>query len=270
MQAISLHRLRPGATPEATTDWVAGESPLEIQLEWGPDGRRITQALSITMRTPGDDRALAAGFLLTEGIIAEPSDLLGVDETEENRVLCRLAPETPFTPASLERNFYTTSSCGVCGKSSLDAVRVQRRLPAETTPPTIDAAVLYPLPDRLRAAQTQFEKTGGIHASGLFDLSGRLLDLAEDVGRHNALDKLIGRALYRRELPLFGRILVLSGRASFELIQKASLAGISCVAAVGAPSDLAIQLAEEQGIALCGFVRNDRLNLYTHPQRIRA
>ena len=270
MHPITLHRLRPGAPPVAAPDWVAGESPLEIQLEWGPEDRRTAQPLSITMRTPGDDLALAAGFLLTEGIIAGPTDLLGVEETGENRVLCRLNPDTPFAPAALQRNFYTTSSCGVCGKSSLDAVQVQRRLPADPDPPTLDAAVLYALPDRLRAAQTQFEKTGGIHASGLFDLTGRLLDLAEDVGRHNALDKLLGRALLRQELPLFGRSLVLSGRASFELLQKASMAGIPFVAAVGAPSDLAIQLADEQGIVLCGFVRDDRLNLYTHPQRIRA
>ncbi len=268
MQSIPLHRLKPGQPPVHETDWVASEAPLEIRVEWGPEGGRAEAPLSITMRTPGDDPALAAGFLWTEGILGRREELLGIEVLGEDRVLCRLHPEAAFSPAQLQRHFYTTSSCGVCGKASLEAVRTQPRLERPAGDVRFDPAVLYGLPDRLRTAQAQFERTGGIHASGLFDPEGTLIDLAEDVGRHNALDKLIGRALQRGELPLFDRILVLSGRASFELIQKATMAGIPCVAAVGAPSDLALQLAQEQGIALCGFVRSDRLNLYTHPERI--
>ncbi|UOQ98630.1 formate dehydrogenase accessory sulfurtransferase FdhD [Hymenobacter sp. 5317J-9] len=228
------------------------------------------------MRTPGHDEELAAGFLLTEGLIHNKKDLLGiipcpdVQKAEEagNVVRAELAAHVQVDFAAMERHFYTSSSCGVCGKTSIDAVRTASCpvLPAEG--PHLSYATVHRLPERLRAAQAGFEQTGGQHASALFSPTGELLLLREDVGRHNALDKVIGAALLAGWLPLHQHILLVSGRVSFELVQKAAAAGIGVLAAVGAPSSLAIQAAESFGMTVLGFVRNERFNVYCHGWRL--
>lgn len=250
-------------------DFLAVEEPLEIQLEYGDEHNRRTQSLSITMRTPGNDMELTAGFLLTEGIVKHHSDILNIKHTqtlpgvESNYVLAQLSPNLQFDMSKLERHFYTTSSCGVCGKSSIESLK--STLPfaqSEEKPATISPDIIYSLPQKLRDAQTAFESTGGIHASGLFDLQGNLLALREDVGRHNALDKLIGWALMNNKLPLHDCIVLLSGRASFELVQKCAMAGVKTICAVGAPSSLAVESSQDFGITLIGFLRNRRYNVY--------
>lgn len=261
------------SSPEAPEkDLLAREEPLEIRLEYGPAGDRNEMRLAVTMRTPGHDEDLAAGFLFTEGIIQSPGDIVSVrpcaqlsSEERENVLKVFLSPSLSLEPESLQRNFYTTSSCGVCGKSSLEAVRVHCvKVTAGTRVP---AGVVHRAPDTLREAQQVFQYTGGLHAAGLFSSSGELLRMREDVGRHNALDKLIG-AEWAAENRMHDALLVLSGRASFELVQKAARAGIPVVAAVGAPSSLAVELAEEMGITLLGFVRKKTFNCYTHAERI--
>lgn len=253
---------------------VAVEEPLEIRLEYGQFGQRVNQAISITMRTPGNDRELAAGFLYTEGVIRDAAEIeesaeRSNERSARNSVCVKLAPNVEVNTGSLRRNFYTTSSCGVCGKASLLALQT-------VCPPRIknafeiDAEVLFQLPELLRSRQTLFERTGGLHAAALFTAEGSLEELREDVGRHNAVDKLIGAALLEDRLPLRDRVLLLSGRASFELLQKALMAGIPMVAAVGAPSSLAIQVAREFDITLVGFLRPDHFNAYHGASRIRA
>jgi FdhD protein len=235
----------------------------------GPEQEPVQVA--VTMRTPGSDFELAAGFLYTEGLIGGAEDIVSVAycelpeaEQEFNVVTVRLA--SSYDPDSLRRNFFATSSCGVCGKASLDDVEVRcEPLPAG---PVVPASVLADLPDALRDRQRIFEETGGLHASGLFDTDGTLRVLREDVGRHNAVDKIVGRKLLEDALPLDRSMLVVSGRTSFELVQKALLAGIPLVAAVSAPSSLAVELAREAGVTLCGFVRGDTFNIYAHPERI--
>ncbi|HET7037298.1 MAG TPA: formate dehydrogenase accessory sulfurtransferase FdhD [Thermomicrobiaceae bacterium] len=259
-------------------DVLAVEEPLEIRLIWEEDGQERRQSIAITMRTPGDDFELAAGFLRGEGIIAGREDVLDVsycldeDEAEEQRlniVSVRLRPDLAFDLDRLQRHFYTTSSCGVCGKAALEALDLQgcRVLPDG---PQVGPEVIQSLPETLKRAQAVFRATGGLHAAGLFDVTGRLLDLREDVGRHNALDKLVGYQLLRGVDALDGRLLLLSGRASFELLQKALAARIPVVAAVGAPSSLAVELAASFNITLLGFVRPNGFNLYTGQQRIVA
>ncbi|MXW44437.1 MAG: formate dehydrogenase accessory sulfurtransferase FdhD [Gammaproteobacteria bacterium] len=267
---------RFGADGGTCNDAVAMEEPLEIRLAWAqPDGRREQKSISITMRTPGNDEELAAGFLLTEGIIAGPAEIEAAGPCGPpaangliNVVRVDLAPGVKVDLARLERHFYTSSSCGVCGKASLDAVAVQGRYDLRDNPLRISAENLGALPDRLRASQSVFERTGGLHASGLFDAAGQVQASREDVGRHNALDKLIGQALLAGELPMSGYGAVLSGRASFELMQKAMMAGIPLVAAVGAPSSLAVEFADEFGMTLAGFVTAGRFNVYSRPDRI--
>ena len=257
-------------------DVVATEEPLEVRLAYTrPDGRRAQQSISITMRTPGNDGELAAGFLLTEGIIAsaEQVDAIGPCGPPAangliNVVRVDLAADVVVDLARLERHFYTSSSCGVCGKASLEAVAVQGRYDLHEVALRVSPEVLGALPEQLRARQSVFERTGGLHASGLFDVQGRIGAVREDVGRHNALDKLIGQALLRDELPLGDYGVVVSGRASFELMQKAMMAGISMMAAVGAPSSLAVEFAEEFGMTLVGFLKPNRFNVYTRPDRI--
>lgn len=250
---------------------LAVEEPLEIRL--GHD------SFSVTMRTPGDDFDLVVGFLVAEGIIFEPDQLIslrfcaGEDENGVqtfNVVEAQLRPDVALPGAAAQRHVTTTSACGICGTASIDAVRKSSHMPVVAPPgaPLIDAAVLATLPDVLREQQKLFEKTGGVHAAGLFAADGELLSLREDVGRHNAVDKVIGAAFRDKQLPLTDTILQVSGRASFELVQKAAMAGIPILAAVSAPSSLAVELAKEAGVTLVGFSRGNTLNVYTHPDRV--
>ncbi|QKV91809.1 formate dehydrogenase accessory sulfurtransferase FdhD [Streptomyces sp. NA02950] len=266
-------RVRDGAV-SARPDTLVAEEPLEIRLNGKP--------LAITMRTPGDDFALAAGFLVSEGVLGHQDELANIvycaGATEDgsntyNVVDVKLAPGVAVPDITLERNVYTTSSCGLCGKASLDAVRTTARWPltadgAETAGVRIEPRTLSALPDRLRAAQRVFDRTGGLHAAALFTPDGELLDVREDVGRHNAVDKLVGRALQQGLLPLSGAVLLVSGRASFELAQKAVMAGIPVLAAVSAPSSLAVDLAAETGLTLVGFLRGTSMNVYAGEERV--
>jgi FdhD protein len=258
-----------------TFDALAIEEPLEIRLEYGLAGDRIVQNISVTMRTPGHDIELASGFLFTEGIVRNLADVANVDhcfiacaENKENVVQVSLKEGIMPYLQNTERNFYTTSSCGVCGKGSINAIRTVSTFTQTNDDLKIDTELLYQLPDILRRHQAVFADTGGLHASALFGTDGTLLLVREDVGRHNALDKLIGAALGKNWLPLNKSILLLSGRASFELVQKAAMAGINVIASVGAPSSLAVQLAEEFNITLAGFLRDQRFNIYTTAHRI--
>jgi FdhD protein len=256
-------RLRP--------DTLAAEEPFEIRV----DGT----ALSVTMRTPGDDVELAHGFLLTEGVIGDREDVLtarycdGVDDQGANTynlMDVRLAPGVPLPDPSVTRNFYTTSSCGVCGKAALDAIKLAGRFKLGDDTSVVATRTLAALPDRLRARQKLFESTGGIHAAGLFTTDGDLLVVREDVGRHNAVDKVLGWALLNGRVPLTGCVLLVSGRASFELAQKAAMAGVPILAAVSAPSSLAVDVAEEQDMTLVGFLRGETMNVYAGTRRVVA
>ena len=251
-----------GSERASVTDQLAQEEPLEIAVRHR--GRR--RVVAITMRTPGDDPDLAVGFLFGEGLLPPELPLGDGAQEKANTITLTLPDNLDFDPRSLDRHGYTSSSCGVCGKTSLE--QVYRALPYPELPrrPPVSVRMLYRLPERLRDAQTRFMATGGIHAAGLFSSGGELLTLREDVGRHNALDKVIGHHFRGSSLPLDTQVLVLSGRASFELLQKAAMAGLQTVISVGAPSSLAVSLAEEQGITLCGFVRPGSLNAYTHAE----
>ncbi len=252
-------------------DLLAVEEPMEIRLEYGPKDNRVKKSISVTMRTPGSDGELATGFLFTEGIISAASDVVSVSYPKaDNKNIILVSLNENITPviSLLERNFYTTSSCGVCGKASIEAVRTTCAIPDSFDKIRVPAPIIYELPALLRRQQEVFENTGGLHACALFDTNGKLLFSREDVGRHNALDKLIGTALNEHLLPLDSHILMLSGRASFELIQKAVMAGIKIVAAVGAPSSLATEMAEEWGMTLIGFLRDGRFNIYSGAERI--
>ncbi len=250
-------------------DALAAEEPLELRV----DGR----ALAVTMRTPGHDVELAHGFLLTEGVITSAEDIAtarycdSVDDTGRNtyNVLdLALAPGVPPPDDGVERRFYTTSSCGVCGKASLDAVRTRTVFPPAEDPVELPAEVLFGLPDALRAAQKVFDSTGGLHGAGLFTADGTLLAVREDVGRHNAVDKVIGHALLTGNVPAAGTVLMVSGRASFELTQKAVMAGIPALAAVSAPSSLAVEMADDAGMTLVGFLRGRSMNIYAGASRV--
>lgn len=252
-------------------DVLAVEEPLEIRLSYGPSNARIQNSISVTMRTPGNDQELGLGFLFTEGVIKSGSEIQQSKhlDFEKNLILFECKENSSPSIAKLERNFYTTSSCGVCGKSSIDAIRIVCEPIVETENIQLNIDTIVKLPEQLRKQQSIFESTGGLHASAVFDLDGKFVALREDVGRHNALDKLIGFALAADLLPLQNHILMLSGRASFELIQKAAMANIKVIVAVGAPSSLAVQLAHEFGITLIGFLRGERFNIYTNKQRIK-
>lgn len=245
-------------------DYLAGEEPLEIRIG--------TRAISVTMRTPGHDLELAAGFLLTEGVITEAEQIAGLRQVatrgrQSNVVRVDLIRGVTITPALLRRNFLTSSSCGLCGKSSIEAVRV-RGIARPNPDLRISPDVLCLLPDALRSAQPLFGRTGGLHAAGLFDQTGQLIALREDVGRHNAVDKLIGWALMEKRLPLKDSIMLVSGRGSFEIVQKALVAGVPIVACVSAPSSLAVQLAWEFNLTLVGFLRGNRFVLYQGEERV--
>jgi FdhD protein len=250
-------------------DTLVVEEPLEIRV----GGR----ALAVTMRTPGDDIDLVHGFLLTEGVIRTAADVTaarycaGTDDDGQNtyNVLdVALTDGVPPPAPGVERNFYTTSSCGVCGKASIDAIRTQSAYPVADDPLVVDTAILAGLPDVLRSAQRVFDRTGGLHAAGLFTADGELRCLREDVGRHNAVDKVMGWAVRAGALPLAGHVLLVSGRASFELTQKAMMAGVPVLAAVSAPSTLAVDLAAEVGMTLVGFLRGASMNVYAGAERI--
>jgi len=258
------------------SDWLVIEEPLEIQLVHGTGGERHTHSLSVTMRTPGADLDLAAGFLLTEGIIRQSSDIqemaYAIDketaERSDNIIVVELAPEVQFDIDGLQRNFYATSSCGVCGKASIEALSSPSFHKVNGDGLLIDRSALTALPDQLAGVQATFLRTGGLHAAALFSTHGKLIEVREDIGRHNAVDKLIGAMLRSDRLPLWDRGILTSGRTSFEILQKARMAGCPMVAAVGAPSSLAAELAWEFDMTLVGFLRDGRFNIYAGPARI--
>jgi len=271
-----VHKVDHGAPLAGQPDLLAVEEPLEIRLGFGPAGGREQRSLAVTMRTPGHDLELVLGFLLTEGIIQRYEEVESIHhcaqvrhaEEEENVVRVELASGVMPDMEKLQRNFYVTSSCGVCGKSSIEALNTACA-PVPDDGLVIPAGVIEQLPGRLLEHQAVFAHTGGLHAVALFDRSGRVILVREDVGRHNALDKIIGASLLQKSLALSGAIVLVSGRASFELVQKAVVAGIPVLAAVGAPSSLAVDLARHYGLTLLGFVRDGRFNIYCGEHRLR-
>ena len=268
VSAVSIVRVDQGSQ-RAVEDRVAVEEPLEIQLSFVKRGLRVKKSVSVTMRTPGNDRELAAGFLLTEGVIAGAAAIKGWEADGPGNILCAvLAPDADVDLRTMERHFYMTSSCGVCGKTSLEALRVTGRISLDPERPVWEASRITGLPALLKSDQAIFEMTGGLHGAGLFASNGDLLAVREDVGRHNAVDKLIGSQLIEGRADFSGCLMVVSGRASFELVQKAVMAGIPILAAVGAPSSLAVDLARQFGATLLGFVGQERFNVYSGAQRI--
>ncbi len=272
LRRVHLHKVQGGLT-QREKDFLAVEEPLEIRLAFEREGEAVVRSISVTMRTPGEDFELAAGFLFNESVLKTPEDVQEirycVEELEQqyNIVTVQLRAGVVFDEARLRRNFYTTSSCGVCGKDSLDALLVEgcNTLPlgVQVSPRTISG-----LDAQLRQAQALFAKTGGLHAAALFDVNGILISLHEDVGRHNALDKLIGTQFLAGKTPLAQNILMVSGRVSFELMQKALMAQIPIIVAVGAPSSLAVELAQQFNITLIGFARGDSFNIYCGAERV--
>jgi FdhD protein len=265
---IKIKKINAGEQTEVD-DELAVEEPLEIQLAWQEATGLVQKNISVTMRTPGHDAELAAGFLFTEGILQHIDQIQHI-HPQQNSVLVTLAPGAVPQLQQSERNFYTTSSCGVCGKTGIDAIKTVPPYALPHDELVIPAGLFYGLQQVLQQQQVVFESTGGLHAAALFDLAGQCSLLREDVGRHNAVDKVIGAALQSRLLPLYQHILLLSGRAGFELIQKAVMAGIRVIAAVGAPSSLAVQMATEHQLTLIGFLRNDRFNVYSGAQRVKV
>ena len=262
-------------TATGEEDLLAAEEPLAIHLGFGSASERVQRELAVTMRTPGHDLELVLGFLLTEGIIERLEDVRSIRHCTqlepglgENLVRVELEEHVQPSPVLLKRQTFLSSSCGICGKTSIDAVRCLRPPAPNPASWQIPASQLHALSTAVSAQQRAFSATGGMHAAALFNTAGELLALREDIGRHNAVDKIIGNALTQSQLPLSQHLLFLSGRASFELIQKAALAGIPLVCAVGAPSSLAVEAAQQFEITLAGFLRNNRFNLYSHPNRI--
>jgi FdhD protein len=262
VQRVQGEDARPSrnSTRDASQDFVAVEEPLQIRLD--------DRDLAITMRTPGEDRELAVGFLFTEGLIESVAEIARIEDDTHGSISIALVPQAGRASGS-SRNFYMTSSCGVCGKASVESLHAAGCTPLTLGGLRIDARLLASLPECLRREQMIFERTGGLHAAGLFDQTGALIDVREDVGRHNAVDKLIGSALLADRVPLDAHILMLSGRVSFELVQKALRARIPVIAAIGAPSSLAVETARRFSITLAGFVRDERFNLYAGQERIR-
>ncbi|GIV38146.1 MAG: sulfurtransferase FdhD [Cyclobacteriaceae bacterium] len=262
-----------GVSIKEKPDLLAVEEPLEIRLGYGPVAERQQRALSVTMRTPGHDFELVLGFLFTEGIIHDRGDVSNIvycqdagRQQQPNIVRVELQPHTIPDWHKLQRHFYTSSSCGVCGKTSIEAVRQQCKLLPHSC--TASSGLIGSLPERMCGYQLVFAHTGGLHAAALFKTTGELVCLREDVGRHNALDKVIGAMFTRQQLPLHGYILLVSGRAGFELVQKAAMAGVEIMVAVGAPSALAVELARQCNITLVGFARENRFNIYSGSERI--
>jgi len=267
VRGVLVRRLDGGSVNDVD-DRVAVEEPLEVRVNQSP--------FAVIMRTPGHDLALTAGFLLAEDVVREPGELAAIERCDDveaeargnvvNVTVTGAATERLALRIGERRQILTTAACGMCGRRTIESIRA--RVASVDGRWTVPAAVVSGLPATLRAAQAAFEVTGGLHASALCDLTGRVLDVAEDVGRHNALDKIVGRALLDGRLPLDQALLVVSGRSSYELVQKALLAGVPLVAGVSAPSSLAIDLARESGITLCGFVRGTSMNVYAHPHRL--
>ena len=250
-----------GGHRRSLTDFLAVEEPLEIRVNGS--------TISITMRTPGDDFDLAAGFLFTEGIIEHHGELLLIHQPKTNVSEVRLAPGVEIDLDRHTRHFYAASSCGICGKTSIEAVNSKPRRQMSKEGPVFTAELIHRFPDTLRQSQRLFQNTGGLHAAALFSASGELLAVREDIGRHNAVDKVIGWGIAEGESPFSESLMLVSGRAGFELIQKAAMAGIPILAAVGAPSSLAVEAALRFGMTLLGFVRGSRFNTYSHAWRIR-
>ena len=273
--AVDISKREPDGLSEQP-DVVAAEEPLEIRLGFSTADGRTARSVSITMRTPGNDADLAAGFLFTESIIRSADDIDAIaacgppapDTGNHNVIRVELSPNVEVDLGRLQRHFYTTSSCGVCGKTSLDALRATGIAAPPVNEPKFSQSVITTLPDRLRRAQQTFDETGGLHAAAAFDADGQLLVTMEDVGRHNAVDKVIGALLQRALLPAHELGLMVSGRASFELMQKAAVAGMPLLAAVSAPSSLAVALAREFGITLIGFLRGETFNVYAGGERL--
>ena len=271
---VSVRRTREGHSEEAE-DVVAVEEPLEIRVVESRAGHEHSHSLAVTMRTPGDDFALAAGFLFAEGVVRGPDDFWRIEycvdpgqKQEYNVVSVVLRENVQLDLSRTLRSFYTTSSCGVCGKATLDAIKVREPPTLPKTRPRIAAKTLAAWPDALREKQSVFERTGGLHAAALFREDGTPVALKEDVGRHNAVDKLVGERFLEGDVPLHDHAMLVSGRASFEILQKALMAGIPFVAAVGAPSSLAVDTAKEFGMTLVGFLRGASFNVYAGPERI--
>jgi FdhD protein len=273
--AVTVDKVSKSAAVSAS-DWVAVEEPLEIRLGYSTPSGHTASSVSITMRTPGNDADLALGFLYTESIIHSPDDVTSVehcgpaapDTGNHNIVRVNLAPHVAVDLGRLQRHFYTTSSCGVCGKSSLDALRITGAKPMKSGPALFRKDTLISMPDALRAHQETFEQTGGLHAAAAFNSQGEILVVHEDVGRHNAVDKVIGALLMQNSLPANELGLIVSARASFELMQKTLIAGFPLLAAVSAPSSLAVQLAQEFNVSLVGFLRGETYNIYSAGDRI--
>lgn len=265
---IKIKKIDAGGQTEADDELVV-EEPLEIQLAWQDATGFVQKNISVTMRTPGNDAELAAGFLFTEGIIQHIDQIQHI-LPQQNTVLVGMVKGATPQLQQAERSSYTTSSCGVCGKTNIDAIRTAPVFAQPTTDLMVPAALFYGLQNSIQQKQVLFETTGGLHAAALFDVQGNCLLLREDVGRHNAVDKVIGAALQNGLLPLHDHILFLSGRAGFELIQKAIMAGIRIIAAVGAPSSLAVELATEHHVTLIGFLKKDRFNVYSSAYRVKV
>jgi FdhD protein len=275
----TVHIRRVNSTSSSGgTDSLAVEEPMEIRIVFGPPEKRTERSLSITMRTPDHDEELAAGFLLTEGILARRDQIdrfefcgpVAKGRRLPNIIRVYLSSDVTVAMERLQRHFYTTSSCGICGKASLEALYAQGLQAIQPTKFTVSAATIYSLPGLLRSSQSVFDRTGGIHAAALVTAEGRLVSLREDVGRHNAMDKLIGRQWLDGKVPLHDQIVVVSGRASFELMQKALMASIPMLVAVGAPSSLAVDLAEQFNMTLVGFTSPQRFNIYAGAARIQT
>ncbi len=266
---VLIRRVNSDSISKFETDLLAVEEPLEIRLGFTENGNFTHKAISITMRTPDADAELAAGFLFTEGILKSKNQIKSIKHcgkfpNNQNTIRVDLVENGEIDLQKLKRNFYTTSSCGVCGKSSLEALQIAgAKLILKNNFANISDELIHELPKKLRESQTVFDETGGLHAAAIFDFSGSLIDVREDVGRHNAVDKLIGKQFLADNLPLSEKILFLSGRASFELVQKAVMAQIPVICAVGAPSSLAVEAAKEFNVALFGFVRERRFNVYS-------
>jgi|ERR1051326_1671844 FdhD protein len=264
-QTVSTNVLRceVGSAPKQETDILVREEPLEIRVRG--------KSIAVTMRTPGHDRELAAGFLLSEGLVSQRDQIVEIapcleSDSPENTLNIFLAPSVEIDLARLTRHVFASSSCGICGKASIESVH-QHFAPVESNP-TIAGEALTALPPRMRAAQQTFAQTGGLHAAAIFDLQGTLLVLREDAGRHNAVDKVLGWGFLESKLPFDSHVLLVSGRASFEILQKALAAGIPIIAAVSAPSSLAVEFAQESNQTLVGFLRGETFNVYSHPERI--